>query len=654
MAITSVTASHHNRTLSDLWNTLPTLYGVSAFAIFLATRLALTVFTGFDNVPVSSWPYIFLRGLWFDLATLGFILVPFLFAAALIPEKWRHSRFHTYFGRFIAWLLIAALLFTAIGEFFFWLEFSNRFNFIALDYLIYTQEVIGNIEQSYPVKTLVAAIGLLAAGAVWLMRGWFRQIEIGEYSRKTRIILAALMVLWPASAYTFANLDQMYVSANNYANELSGNGLFSLVAAFRRNELDYDRFYATIPDGQAKTILRDLGVKKSGPASEAAVANDASGPMPDFLLKRPKNIVMITVESLSGEFVGALGDKRGWTPNLDRIAGQGLLFDRMFATGTRTVRGLEATTLGTPPVPGQAIVRRPNNQHLTTVGGILAHDGYASTFAYGGYSYFDNMAAYYSGNDYAVFDRTEFPADTIPAANVWGVADEALFSNVDAMLSKPEAAGKPFFVQIMTTTNHRPYTYPDGRIDVPSPGGHEGGVKYTDYAIGRFIDEASKKPWFKDTMFVIIADHCASVAGKVELPVESYHIPMIFYGPEIVKPGHFSENISQLDVPPTLLDVLGKPGESYFYGRSARELKADPQGVFISNYQSLGYYKNNRLTVLKPGKVVESFTVDPITFETTPGPVDAALAKEAIAYYQTASHAFKTGELTAPWYAKTN
>ncbi len=633
---------------------MPALYGAAAFVIFLGTRIVLTLFTGLDNAPVSTWPGIFLRGLWFDLATIGVLLIPFLIVAVLTPERWRQTRFHVHLGRFVAWLLIAALLFGAVGEFFFWLEFSTRYNFIALDYLIYTQEVIGNIRESYPVNTLLAVIGAVAAIAVWATRGWLRGIETGRYSARTRLYLAALLVLWPLAAYSLTNLDQMYGSGNNYADELSGNGLYSLAAAFRRNELDYDRFYATIPDDQAKAILRQLGVKRLGGAIDVLAEAPAARPLPDFLLRRPRHVVMITVESLSGEFVGALGGKPGWTPNIDRIAAKGLLFDRLFATGTRTVRGLEATTLGTPPVPGQAIVRRPNNGQLTTIGAILAHQGFASVFVYGGYSYFDNMAAYYSGNDYAVLDRTDFPADTIPAENIWGVADEGLFANVDALLSTPGAAEKPHFVQVMTTSNHRPYTYPDGRIDVPSPGGREGGVKYTDYAIGRFLDEAAQREWFKDTLFVVVADHCASVAGKVELPVAGYHIPMVFYGPEIVKPGRISGNISQIDVPPTLLDILGQPGEGFFFGRSVRELQGAPRGVFVSNYQSLGYYKNDLLTVLKPGKVVESFAVDPDTFEMTPAGVDAQLREEAIAYYQTASRQFKAGELVAPWYAGSN
>jgi phosphoglycerol transferase MdoB-like AlkP superfamily enzyme len=373
-------------------------------------------------------------------------------------------------------------------------------------------------------------------------------------------------------------------------------------------------------------------------------------PRPDFLRRRPRHVVLITVESLSAEFLGSYGSRQGLTPRLDELARQGLVFDRVLATGTRTVRGLEALSLGTPPVPGQAIVRRPSNEHLSTIGELLEHLGFATYFAYGGYGYFDNMNAYFAGNDYVTRDRTDFPKESVIFENVWGVADEVLFSNALVQLDQAGKNDKRFFMHIMTTSNHRPYTYPDGRIDIPSPGGREGAVKYTDFAIGQFIEQARRHPWFDDTLFVIVADHCASVSGKTELPVAKYRIPLIFYGPAIVKPGHVARLISQIDVPPTLFDVLGVEGDDHFFGKAVSEQLGLHERAFVSNYQSLGYYKQDILTVLKPKRKIESFKIDPKTLEATPMPVNETLRDEAIAYYQTASAAFKYRKLVAPGY----
>ncbi|MEK7206597.1 MAG: LTA synthase family protein, partial [Pseudomonadota bacterium] len=532
-------------------------------------------------------------------------------------------------------------------------EFETRFNFIAVDYLVYTREVIGNIRESYPVVPLLMAVLLLAALLTWALRGPLARafgVRLARGARR-RLLLAA--VLLPFASGLFANVDQMYGHGNNHVEELSGNGLFTFAAAFRRNELDYERWYATIPQDRADRILNDLGVERE-PLSKVLLKmkhhDESTEPQPAFLKRYARHMVLITVESLSAEYLGAYGSTKGLTPRLDELARRGVQFDRVLATGTRTVRGLEALSLGTPPVPGQAIVRRPNNEHLATVGEMLEHMGFAASFVYGGYGYFDNMNAYFAGNDYAIHDRTDFPKESVIFENVWGVADEVLFNNALSLLDKAETGKKRFFMHIMTTSNHRPYTYPDGRIDIPSPGGRDGGVKYTDFAIGQFIDQARQHPWFDDTVFVIVADHCAAVSGKTELPVEKYHIPLILYGPKIVRPGHFTRMISQLDVPPTLFDILGLEGDDeYFFGTAIHEQPGEPR-AFISNYQSLGYYKRDILTVLKPKRKIESFRIDPKTFEATPAPIDETLRDEAIAYYQTASSAFKQHKLKAPGY----
>lgn len=242
-------------------------------------------------------------------------------------------------------------------------------------------------------------------------------------------------------------------------------------------------------------------------------------------------------------------------------------------------------------------------------------------------------------------DRTAFPKSSIVFSNIWGVADESLLDNALSELDRVHAAHKPFLAQIMTTTNHRPYTYPQGRIDIPSPGGRDGAVKYTDYAIGRFIDQAKTKPWFKDTLFVIVADHCALSAGKTRLPVPGYHIPMIFYAPGLLKPGRIERVVSQLDVPPTLLETLGLPGDDHFFGQSVFEKNQMTPRAFISNYQALGYYKNDKLIVLGPKKRADAFNIDPQTGEAKLTTMDDRLLDEAVAYYQSAFHAFKRGEM---------
>ena len=620
-------------------------------AVASLTRLGLAIHTGIDKVGLSLWPGLFLRGLAFDLAALAWLLAPALLWAAVWPVRWRRTRWQALLRLAIFALASAVLLFGALAEATFWEEFDTRFNFIAVDYLIYTQEVIGNIRESYPVGWLLGGVAALALGITWLLRRPILAASPAPGSRRGRWRAAVAVLLLPWLSWKLADIDRMQFSPNAYANELSGNGLVTLAAALRRNDLDYQRFYATLPPARAAQILAGLGVERE-PLTEALKTDpdeeESFNPQRVPFKRPPRNIVLITVESLSAKYLGSFGNDEKLTPQLDRIAAQGLLFTRLYATGTRTVRGLEALTLGTPPIPGQAIVRRPDNEHLTTLGEILRRQGYATYFLYGGYGYFDNMNAYFAGNDYAVVDRTGFPKASVGFANVWGVADEYLFDNALTELDQAHAAGRPFLAQLMTTSNHRPFTYPDGRIDIPSPGGRNGGVKYTDYAIGRFIDQAKDKPWFADTLFVIVADHCASAAGKTKLPVPGYHIPAIFYAPALLAPGRFDRLASQIDLPPTLLDVLGLPGDDHFFGESLFEQRPGDERAFISNYQELGYYKHDKLVVLGPKRRVETFAVD-AEGRATPTAVDERLRDEAIAYYQSAFLAFKQGALKYGW-----
>lgn len=615
--------------------------------LFSVLRVGLLIWTGLDAVPIGLWPWVLGKGLAFDLVVLSVVLAPVLIYEALLPNRWRTTRWHQALR--VLWFVMSlfVMIFGAAAEVTFWLEFSTRFNFIAVDYLLYTQEVIGNIRQSYPVPALLAAFAALAGLIYRWTHQHLRAANQVTLTRSQRWRMLALAVVTPAISLNVSNVDQLQGTGNAFADELSGNGLFTLAAAMRRNELDFDKFYQTMDQAEANAVLKSLDVERQ-PLHQAIANADPDEAEDELPLKRhPRNVILISVESLSASFLGTYGNTKGLTPNLDALAKQGLVFTQLFATGTRTVRGLEALSLGTPPVPGQAIVRRPHNEHLATLGEVLHPQGIQPYFFYGGYGYFDNMNAYFAGNSYKVIDRTDIPKDKVMFENVWGVADEVIFNHVIDTLAQQGQGQQPFFAHIMTTSNHRPYTYPSGRIDIPSPGGRDGAVKYTDYAIGDFIQKARQQPWFKDTLFVITADHCASVAGKSKLPVEGYHIPMIFYAPDLLPPGQYTSLVSQIDLAPTIVEILGKQGDGHFFGRSFFEHGPRLERAFISNYQALGYLRQNTLTVLLPKGKVESYAVDPTTLATTPAPVQPPLKREAIAYYQTASRAFKEGALSA-------
>lgn len=358
------------------------------------------------------------------------------------------------------------------------------------------------------------------------------------------------------------------------------------------------------------------------------------------------NIVLISVESLSAEFLGRFGNTQGLTPELDGLADHGLLFTRLYATGTRTVRGLEALSIGTPPTPGQSIVRRPKNDELENIGEELAEYGWKPYWIYGGYGFFDNMNAYFAANHYRVVDRAEMDAENLPIhnENIWGIADEDLFSLAIVKFDKEHAAGNRFFAHVMTTSNHRPYTFPENRIDLPQKH-REGAVKYTDWAIGDFIRRSAGKPWFDNTLFIVTADHTAKAAGKTDLPPDRYHIPMIWYAPALIEPGRMDRLMSQIDVAPTVMGWAGLTYTSRFFGYDMFALEPGRERAFISTYQKLGYLKGGRLVVLDVNRKPQvTVGVALPTGDPTPGS-DQQLIDEAVVWYQSASRMFRAGLL---------
>jgi phosphoglycerol transferase MdoB-like AlkP superfamily enzyme len=278
---------------------------------------------------------------------------------------------------------------------------------------------------------------------------------------------------------------------------------------------------------------------------------------------------------------------------------------------------------------------------MFSLGQIFKQRGYRLKYIYGGYGYFDNMNHYFSNNGYEIIDRNDLKKEEITFANTWGVCDQDLFNRTLKECDESFASGKPFLNHVMTTSNHRPFTYPEGVIDIPTHTSRAGGVKYCDYSIGEFIKKASVKPWFKNTLFVILADHCAGSAGQAELPFMEYQIPFIIYNPGLVHPKQISKLCSQIDVAPTLLGVLNWSYKTKFFGKDILKMAPDEERAFISNYQKLGFIKNNRLTILSPQQKITYYRIDPQIGEMKTDTIDQNLKKEAIIYYQSANYVYK-------------
>ncbi len=624
-------------------------------ALSLATRITLLIKANGDVSWTTGLFRAFSWGTLFDFGAACLFSIPIAIALAFIPSKWGSKRWHHIVTHVTAFAALYGLAFIIIAEWLFWDEFGARFNFIAVDYLIYTTEVIGNIRESYSMSLVfggVAAIAAIIHFAIWktgLPSLWLAGKQSTNASR-FRDLFVCLAI---ATVVTFGLSEERLPDfKDNYQHELAKNGPWAFCAAFRANELDYARFYPTIPEKDAYAALAVEFVEDGSKivcCDEGGVIRRFTNPGPE---KHP-NVIQITVESLSAEFLGSFNPKSKLTPNLDALVKDCLVATNLYATGTRTDRGMEALTLSLPPTPGRSIIKRPHNEGMATLGSLFRIRGYDTAFIYGGYGYFDNMNYFFGNNGYRVVDRTALPKEDVTFGNVWGACDEDLFRWTIREADTAYAAGKPFFHFVMTTSNHRPYTFPEGRIDLPSKvSGRAGGVKYSDYAIGCLIREAAKRPWFKDTVFVIVADHCASSAGKEELPINKYHIPMLIYAPGgQIAPGKINTRMSQIDYAPTLLGLLGWSYDARFFGYDIAGLGKEPGHALIGNYQKLALLEDSHFAVLKPVRRHSMYDYDQATNTTTPKPDDKQLLTDTIAYYQSASHFFKHGlmkELPAP------
>ena len=591
---------------------------------------------------------IFGVGLVYDLGFLIYAAVPLALYALSFPNRLWRARWHRVALHVIFGLLLFVMLFTAVAECVFWDEFGVRFNFIAVDYLVYSKEVVNNIVESYPVFRILGTLVLLAVAiTVGLGKRLSAILHSSSLTTKSARFAGAagLVSLVALSAALLGQDFPRGQGGNAYQSELASNGPFQFFAAFRNNELDYRQFYATLPGEKVAGLLRDELAEPnarfigSDPQDIRRVIDNPGSP-------RRLNVILVTIESLSAKYLGSFGDKRGLTPNLDKLREQSLAFSNFYATGTRTDRGLEAITLAVPPTPGRSIVKRIGRESgYASLGQQFHAKGYDSVFLYGGRGYFDNMNAFFGGNGYRIVDQSSVPDAEMNFTNAWGMSDEDLYRQTLKVADADHAAGKPFFLQLMTTSNHRPYTYPDGRIDIPSGKGREGAVKYTDYAIGRFLAEARQKPWFDKTVFVFVADHTAGSAGKEDLPVANYHIPLFIYAPSLLPPRDVATVASQIDLAPTLLGLLNFDYTSTFFGRNVMTEDPGRGRALVGNYQHLGLFDGTDLAILSPRKAVRRHQDALGNSREVVADTSDALVRRNVAYYQGASHDFRKGLL---------
>ena len=621
------------------------------------------LFWNFSEVDTSFFKIgnTFIIGFLYDLGTVSFFTIPYLLYLLIIPQKWYGSLFDkivTYFAYSIGLLIF---IFSFLAEITFWEEFNRRFNFIAVDYLVYTNEVTKNIQESYPVSLLLLLLFSILFVLLFISkkRSAFSKTFNNETSFKPKLITSSIFISIALIFGLFITNKQAEQFDNRYNDELAKTGIYSFFAAFRNNELSYKEFYNTIDPEEALSVVKesyknDVLINPETSSIYRSIINSDS-------LNKPlkPNVIFICIESLSGKYLSAFGSDLNITPNLDSLATKSVFFNNLYATGTRTIRGMEAITLSIPPTPGRSIVKRNNNTGLFTIGEVFKQQGYERNFFYGGDGYFDNMNTFFGGNGFNIVDRgrgflldsnikttrKNIDDDEVTFENAWGICDEDIYSKVIKEADLAYAEQKPFFDFVMTTSNHRPYTYPEGRIDLKPSRLRENVIKYTDFAIGDFIEKAKKKPWFKNTVFVIMSDHCAFSAGRWALDVKNYHIPALIYNLPNTPNQKIDQLCSQIDMFPTLFSALNWDYNSNLFGTDVLSMKPEDERAFIGNYRKLGFLKNNKLMVLSEQKQIDYYQYNKEDNSLNPISIDANILKRTTSFYQAADYLYLNGGL---------
>lgn len=567
---------------------------------------------------------------------------PFLFGLSVPAMPWRRP-----IGRYIAHALLLSCLgvlaFAAVAEFFYWNEFAGRFGGIAVNYLIFPREVIGNIRESFDLSLYLPAVAAVAILLYWLLR---RRLDAALSAapfpgERGRTVAIALPLLALAAVVAYAGPGTP--SHDREINEVADNGLRSLLRAFLTNDANYDGQYAGMEHADAVRLLRHSVAQENVRFRDRSttgglmrhVENDGPG--------KPLNIVLVINESFGSTYVDDLDNRRdeSISPAIARLAREGLLFTNVYATGDRTVRGLEALLTSFAPIPGISTARRNGSEGMNSLPFLLRQFGYQSAFLYAGDNRFDNMGHFWStiGFDH-VWDERDF-ADR-GFATIWGSADEYLYAEAMRRMDAMSESGRPAFLAMLTVSNHRPYTYPDGRIAKPAQQKRkENAATYADWAFGDFVARARAKPWFDDTVFVFTGDHGPKINGAADVPVEGFRVPLLFYAPTHIAPQRIATLGSSLDMAPTLLGLLGFDYDSPFFGVDLRHVPEGGGRIAMAHNFSVAYGTGEHVVVLEPNRTIKGYRFKPgrnqLQREAAPDPTTARLA---IAQTQTAHRMF--------------
>lgn len=581
-----------------------TLIGLAALSI---SRLALVGWQ-WDRVSATGMvASVFLQGVRADLILLGyFTVIPIVFLA---PLTWALSE-RTLRVIFTSWatVVLVLIVFLEVSSPQFITQFDVRPNRLFIEYLLNPKEVISMLWNGFRF-TVIAGIGasiLLGAAIFYVLRVASGSAVAWPAKRLwlswPLVFLLVCVQIRSTTAHRPANPALFALTGDAMVNSLIINSPWAVLDALMsmRKEANSSEIYGPFPREKVFATV------KSAPWLKDAEFTSTELPTlhrQQAVVKRdrPLNLVIVLEESLGATFVESLGGLPV-TPELEKLKNDGWWFEQLYATGTRSVRGIEAVVAGYAPTPARSVVKLSMaQQNFYTLALGLGKEGYTTEFVYGGEAHFDNMRSFFTGNG---FQRVVDRSDMKPVfEGSWGASDEDLFNKSLERLKTLHKEGKPFFSLIFSSSNHQPFEFPDGRIELhDSPKQTvNNAVKYADYALGNFIREAKKQDYWKDTVFLIVADHDTRVYGNSLVPIKKFHIPGLILGADI-QPKRIATIASQIDLGPTLLSLMGVSSEHPMIGRDLARDSDSPGRALIQFDKHFAWLQGRTATILRPGK----------------------------------------------------
>jgi phosphoglycerol transferase MdoB-like AlkP superfamily enzyme len=555
---------------------------------------------------------IFINGLRIDIALLAQLsLLPLL---VILASIWVPV-IQVVTNKIIrVWLVISILfvIFLEVSTPLFISQFDIRPNRLFIEYLVSPLEVTsmlinGFLLESISILGVVSVLGFAAVKSIPAMplipRYRFTGKVIGTLGF---ITLVAFGVLLARSGFQHRPINPAMVAVGNdrLVNSLALNSTYSVLYSLYqfKNESNSRYAYGELPFDQMIDIIKDqMGTDVTFVGNGLETLHRPVSSLSEYT--RNKDLIIVVEESLGANFIQSLGGKPV-TPKIETWRLKSWWFDRLYATGIRSARGLEALISGFLPTTSRAVLKLPRAQdHFFTLASYLDQAGYESTFIYGGESHFDNMKGFFLSNGFdRVIDQNDY--DNPKFMGSWGVSDEDLFDRALSFISQPHA--KPQFVLIFSSSNHSPYEFPDQKIKLFDESKHTAlnAAKYSDYALGKFLDTLEAQGTFKHTTLLVTADHEDKVYGSAPVPIEKFLIFGFILDPDIDLPRIDKRLISQVDLAPTLISLLGVDVPHPMVGHDLTKDSPSLEGRAIMQFgDNQAYMTDDCIVYLQPQKL---------------------------------------------------